>query len=233
MDCSVCKLLPIVNQFAAEKFDTWFNSLKKLDEDCNEDALAEFAVDSYRDDFVQHLFNSWDEGGENFYQEYTHKLMTYKIPDFISLWNETEKWFKEEYSVEIKMKNEEHAWNCIAHFVFSKWVDKFMEEDFIREYTKMYYSQKDYRTRKSRIACGVCLENKIIYTGCSCCNGNFICYSCYLNVDNKCPFCRCEKMIDDIVYKHDVSYHNNATFYDDLEDWNIKMNKVLNEIKKE
>lgn len=56
---------------------------------------------------------------------------------------------------------------------------------------------KDNKTKPSRIPCGICWENKLIYTGCSICKGNYLCYTCYthLESDNECPFCRCPEMI--------------------------------------
>jgi hypothetical protein len=93
------------------------------------------------------------------------------------------------------IKDKTNAWNSIVYWLVKENDLLYTElNDLIEKKYKHYLDSK----RPSRIACGICFENKILYTGCSCCNGNYICYQCYdcLDKENNCPYCRCPEMID-------------------------------------
>jgi hypothetical protein len=154
--------------------------------------------DLYNDEFVEDCFNNWDTQLNlfNFYRD--NKTIIdelYNVADFIALFSDCQKWFDTEQDTILLMKDCEHAWNSIVYWLVKDGGllnEEF--ETFLQEKYKTYLDSK----RTSRIACGICFENKILYTGCSCCNGNYICEECYdcLDKENNCPYCRCEEMID-------------------------------------
>ena len=191
----------MANGFASAHFKEWFNIYKDgrvnqmLNEAVNNEDPHYTPLKDY-DEFVEDLFGRWEEPNcFNFYKHYKVAIDRHciSIAEFIKLWNECSKWFSVSLKVDdLMLTNEEEAWNNIIYWVFNKacydeWLDAFKDEfnDRLNEY-------KDSLYRVSRITCGVCYENKILYTGCSCCNNNYLCQSCYGNVGNECPFCRSE-----------------------------------------
>ena len=160
-------------------------------------------ADTELDDVISKLHNKfvicldeWDNNGFNFYSEYACEIDgCFDLTDFISLFNDCQEWYQKEYDVNLLIKDKTNAWNNIAYWLVKE-NDLFFTEvyDLIEKKYNYYLD----RNKTSRIACGVCLENKILYTGCSRCNGNYICYQCYdcLDKKNTCPYCRCDEMID-------------------------------------
>jgi hypothetical protein len=146
-------------------------------------------------EFVEYCFSDWGTGFD-FYGDNDHDLpKEFDLTDFIELFNDCQEWFKDEYNINLLITDETFAWNNIVYWLV-KVYDLFYTElnDLIEKKYNYYLDSK----KTSRIACGICFENKILYTGCSCCNGNYICYQCYncLDKKNTCPYCRCPEMID-------------------------------------
>ena len=174
------------------KKTTCYSYFEKVDEDTELDGVIQ---DLYNDEFVEDCFNNWDTQF-NYYRDSKANINeSYDVADFIALFSDCQKWFDSEYATDLLMKDCEHAWNSIVYWLVKDGglLNKAFKV-FLQEKYKTYLDSK----RTSRIACNICFENKILYTGCSCCNGNYICEECYecLAKENDCPFCRCPEMID-------------------------------------
>ena len=179
--------------------DCWYINTKKKCYRCfgnvDDNEPYDIIQELYEDEFVENCFNHWDTKF-NFYRDNKTDIdELYNVADFIALFSDCQKWFSSEFDTDLLIKDCEDAWNSIVYWLvkdgglLNKEFDAFLQEKY-----KTYLDSK----RTCRIACGICYENKILYTGCSCCNGNFICEECYECLDNKnsCPYCRCEEMID-------------------------------------
>ncbi len=145
-------------------------------------------------EFIDNCFNDWETGFDFHYENEQEINDEFDLADFVSFFNDCQEWFKDEYNINLLIKNKTTAWNSIAYWLVKVDDLLFTEiNDLIQEKYNNYLDSK----RTSRIACGICFENKILYTGCSCCNGNYICYQCYdwLAKKNTCPYCRCDEMI--------------------------------------
>ena len=175
-----------------KKNEDLYIDFEKVDDDNDIDDVIQ---DLYNDEFVENCFNNWDNGFD-FYGDNDHEISDeFDLTDFIELFNDCQEWFKETYNINLLIKDKTNAWNSIVYWLVKDKELLFKElNDLIEKKYKHYLDSK----RPSRIACGICFENKILYTGCSCCNGNYICYQCYdcLAKENDCPFCRCPEMID-------------------------------------
>jgi transposase-like protein len=200
-----------VNNFFAESFIKWFDShlegkLKDhfdilLTKGLDECELKEYITDVYTDEYLEDIANS-DNSGFSFYRHLRNNQINYGASVFIKVWIDCCSWFEENYDLKHEIKSEEFAWNLIAYWIIKEYCADDWENLFVERFEEDYLIYKDNKTKTSRIVCGVCLENKIIYTGCSTCKGNYLCHSCYnhLNNKNECPFCRSQEMILDIEY---------------------------------
>lgn len=161
--------------------------------------LEELYDEFYEDVFIEKIFNSYLY---SFYEESKDILKRMKSNELIQLLNGFYKWDEDKDYVDQNMFEEENKlWNILAYYVVKTndrikniYFDTFKEgyEDYIDTYNYRY-------TTYSRIPCGICFEHKTLHTGCSCCNNNYVCGNCYINIDikkrNHCPFCRCKTMI--------------------------------------
>ena len=207
------ELKRMVNGYIASNFKEWFDihrdeKLKRnfermiVNGNDNEEEIGDGILEIYRDEFIEDLTNRWNEPKcPNFFKQYKCLNNEFSIRDFIKFWKDCSEWFDDTFGDdEVKLETEEQAWNCIAFWVFqTKLMDDF-EEEFTEKFKEEFCEYRDTRNRTCRLACGVCYENKVLYTGCSCCNGNYLCHSCYDKVDNECPFCRCSEMIKEVNY---------------------------------
>jgi hypothetical protein len=227
------KLQKMVNGYIGSNFKDWFDNhrhtkLKKnfekiiINNDENDDEI----ITIYRDEFIEDLTNRWNEPKcPNFFKQYKLLNHEFTIRDFIKFWEDCSEWFNNNFDYKIEIEDEETTWNTFSYWIFSdKLIDEW-QELFIEKFKEEFCNYKDIRNRTSSISCGICYENKILYTGCFCCNNNYLCQSCYDNVDNECPFCRCNQMIKEV----DVS---NDNFQDDLNNWIEKIAYILRDIRK-
>lgn len=184
-------------------FDGWFKDKDLLEEferllkeeRQDEKFIDEWAEDNFRDEFVEKLFNDFDTGISFFADNECSLGTEFNVDDFINLWNCASKYYKEEFDTDVEMRNAEHAWNTIAYWVIKDILyDQYLTK-FTRKYEQEYQDYKDEMTKPSRIPCGVCYENKILYTGCYTCNNNYLCRTCYIKCQDECPFCRNGMMI--------------------------------------
>lgn len=216
------KLNEYIKLYTDEYTDKWFienkedveEALKNM-EDGEPLVDSEYIKDNlFIDRYINDLFNDWENTrkGYNFFKFITKKSYlkarfgsnkksvvnllnyTFTITDFILLWQQYCEYNSDE-GVE-EMKDEEHTWNCIAYWSF-RTTNQLDEEQYqISSFIKNCIKYKYTRSGGS-LSCGVCLENKTLYTGCYQCNGNFVCLDCYNQLENTCPFCRCSEMIKD------------------------------------
>lgn len=178
--------------------ECWYKNQKKIInsyfENGKDDYIDDIIQDLYNEEFVEDCFNNWDIKF-NFYRNNKTLIdKLYDVEDFIYFFSDCQKWFKDEYDIDLLVINCEHAWNSIVYWLVKD--GGLLEREFDEFLQEKYETYLDSK-RTSRIACGICFENKTLYTGCSCCNGNYICYECYdcLDKENNCPFCRCDEMI--------------------------------------
>lgn len=150
----------------------------------------------YFEYFTTVYFGDWKGDGYSFYKNNKQQLKEYNTDELIYLWGKCEKWWKDNRITSISMANGvEYTWNTIVYWMVNE------NDLFIDEFQELMLQNYNYyldEKRTARIPCGICCESKILYTGCSCCNGNYICYNCYIQLENEnsCPFCRCNKMIE-------------------------------------
>jgi hypothetical protein len=205
-------LISMVDEYIGSHYIEWFNNHRggKLSKNFermivngneNEEEIGDGIVEIYRDEFIEHLTNRWNEPKcPNFFKQYKLLNVEFTARDFIYFWKDCSEWFYNNFALENALENEEQAWNTICYWCFQlRLMDKW-EELFTEKFKEEFCYYKDVRNRTSRILCGVCYENKILYTGCSCCNNNYLCRTCYDKIDNECPFCRCEEMIKEVNY---------------------------------
>jgi len=221
------KLNEYIKLYTDEYTDKWFIENKEVVEEAiknMEDGEplvdSEYIRDLFIDRYMEDLFNDFEntKKGYNFFKFITKKSylkarfgsnkkrvvnllnFTFTITDFIWLWKRYCEYNSDE-GVE-EMKDEEHTWNCIAY-----WANRTLNEEeyqissFIKNCIKYKYTRSG-----SPLSCGVCLENKTLYTGCYQCNGNFVCLDCYNQLENTCPFCRCRLMIKDGITPHHYNW---------------------------
>lgn len=236
------KLNEYIKLYTDEYTDKWFIENKEVVEEAFKNLDGEALVDSqyirdlFYDKYMEYLFNDWEntKNGYNFFKFITKKSYlkarfgsnkksvvnllnyTFTIADFIWLWEQYCIYNSDE-GVE-EMKGEEHAWNCIAY-----WCIRTTNVEDDEEYKNSSFMKNcikyEYNRSKSHLNCGVCFENKTLYTGCFQCNGNFVCVDCYNQLENTCPFCRCRLMIKDEITPH----HYN---------WLLKSKYIREDIKK-
>jgi hypothetical protein len=194
-----------IDVFVSEHYTDMFNNdieyihKKIMNEECSlEDGYDEF----YDDVFIQKLFNT----DYSFYEESKDILKRMKANDLIQLVTDFNEWAKDNEFVNI-FEEEGKVWCALAYHavktnnrIKNEYIDTFKDsyKDYIDTYNYRY-------TTYSRIPCGICFEHKTLHTGCSCCNGNYVCGNCYINIDikhrNKCPFCRCTNMIKEFSFE--------------------------------
>lgn len=228
------ELKRMVNGYFGSHFKEWFDihrngKLKRAMEmmivtgNDDEEEIGDKIVEIFRDDFIEDLTNRWNEPKcPNFFKQYKLLNTEFTIRDFIQFWKDCSEWFDDTFDTTLEMANEEQAWNSICFWVFQvKLMDEW-EEIFTEKFKEEFCDYKDARNRTGRIPCGVCYENKILYTGCSCCNNNYLCHSCYDKIDNDCPFCRCDEMVKSIDSIPDC---------DDFQIWITKIFRSHNRIR--
>lgn len=207
--------------FFGKSFREWFDAHleyklkehfdKVMVSDFCDCGLDEYIQDVYNDEFIEDIANSEEFSFNQFLVDNQH---SYKANVFIINWIECCKWFEDSYDTKKEIISQEQAWNCIAYWIIKEHLAEDWKDLFTEKFKEEYAMYKDNKTKPSRIACGVCLENKLIYTGCSTCKGNFLCYTCYshLESDNECPFCRCPEMILNIEPPFNQDDNTNAIF---------------------
>jgi hypothetical protein len=227
------KLKQLVRTYANQQLEAFFdekeimNDFDKFYKLDNPDAINEWINDLFRETFVEQEFNNWSACScHNFHQQSPDIQFT--IGNFIKFWTDAEKWYNEIGVDDLGMKNEEHAWNTIAYWVFSDKLYDEYEELFFKQYKEQYSDYVDTITRKSRLTCGVCYENNILYTGCRTCNGNYLCKNCYFNLENEgeCPFCRQEIM----MYNDGGAFEKGAVIFNEGGETWLRKVRVLNSI---
>lgn len=196
----------------------------KYNED--DEAIEEMAIDIFNDCFIEDAFNDWDKSEYSFYKEYEAIVdENMKVPQFIWLLQGATKYYKE-FGIGIGLSDEERIWNSIAYYVMKgsdfETTYESVKETFVEAFKETYYDYKDYNTKTSRIPCGICYENRTLYTGCHCCNGNYLCKTCWVNVNNRCPFCRSH-----MTTKESYILKKNRDFWS----WYIKLTKSLRNIE--
>ena len=205
------KMKDLVNQYIEANFKNWFKEntkiLEKSFENIEEDEQG-ICYENYNEEmlecfdlFINILTNNWTATEYNFYKHFEDELDNVLIKDFIKLWVECSVWLEEDFRLDkTSLDNEEQAWNTICYWIFIDKLNDSWEGTFDFEYREQFEEYKDKTNKKSRILCGVCYENRILYTGCFKCNNNYLCRGCYyyLESENECPFCRHDKMITSI-----------------------------------
>ena len=205
------KMKDLVNQYIEANFKNWFKENTKILEKSFENIEEDEEGTSYEnyneemlecfDLFINILTNNWTATEYNFYKHFEDELDDVLIKDFIKLWVECSVWLEEDFRLDkTSLDNEEQAWNTICYWIFIDKLNDSWEGTFDFEYREQFEEYKDKTNKKSRILCGVCYENRILYTGCFKCNNNYLCRGCYyyLESENECPFCRHDKMITSI-----------------------------------
>lgn len=185
---------------------------KLINKNLQPEELKEYILDVYNYDYIEDVANDYHQFCfSRFLQQHRHN---YKASVFINVWIDCCKWFEERYNIKQELLNEEQAWNDIAYWIIKKYLAQDWEELFIEKFEEEFIMYKDNNSKSSRIACGICWENKIIYTGCSTCKGNYLCYSCYTHLEsnNTCPFCRCPEMVLNIEPPQIEDENTNTTF---------------------
>lgn len=223
------KLNQVVESFARLKMDEWFlrhleGKVKDVFDDGEVDGND--IEDLWEDEFLEDLFNRWDDEGFNFHLDYKSYLdNNFTVSQFIIFWNKCSKWFRSEFSTNVEMDNAEKAWNTVAYWVIKEQdIYQTIHDAFCGKFNEEYRYYKETKGKTSRIPCGVCLENKILYTGCFECKGNYLCLSCYSKVNNECPFCRCKEMVC-----KDFSVNELET--DNWGEWFDRMDCVLESVR--
>ena len=209
------KIKSLVIQYTHERLTEFFANASLTDSfeliykngliDDSFDEFDDLFEDEYQTKFIETTFNSDDACAcgykHNFYtQTEGRKLNTeFNVSGFIYLWSCVFKWFKDTFNTVIEMKNDEESWNTIAFWVISEYLYDHFFKIFKELYKESYVEYVDTVKRKSRITCGVCYEDTILYTGCRVCNNNYLCKKCYYSLedDNQCPFCRTNTMMLD------------------------------------
>ena len=158
------------------------------------------------DEYIQISFNA--AGVTNFYDwinelsDYGVLEEQYKISEFVILLSLCYSWFSVDHNTSMKLDSEKDIWNSIAFwFVKERCYETIHNrlKDYLAEMVNKEIEKQKNKTiykGESRLECVVCLEKKIIYTGCSKCNSAFCCFECYEKLDNVCPLCRHSKMIN-------------------------------------
>lgn len=216
----------LINSYYNNKMLEWFLDDRKVrpeviecfkaHQECSED--EDHIDEVYTDKFISDLFNNWTVYRYNFYR-YTGGKHFFdkhiKASELVELLTEMSYIQQSEFG-EVSNPVEKgigETWNTLAYwYVYankSKYIDSFSE------CFKQLYSDWRDKDRHCRLSCGICYENKVLYTGCSTCNGNYVCKSCYTSMDdNCCPFCRCDEMIQQVDDREDD---------DNLNEWSEKM----------
>jgi len=215
----------------------------------NLDTPIDEMVEELWERFTAEYFNDWEEdnhkgfhywfSGESPYEDLDNH---FTIGNFLFIYNACIKWFKDEYDVSVEIKNEIHTWNTIAYWCFK--VGDFssqkerLKTELVSEIERIKKNKEVSAefSGKSRLSCVICLENKVIYTGCSTCSSGLLCYECYSKIGNVCPVCRCPQMVQCVKCCHfvkvgdgpDVHYRLNT----DRIDWERKLANVVGDIKK-
>lgn len=224
-------LKSIVTKYVAPKFTQWFEDKKdeltdefvKYFNSYNEHLSYSFVME-YNDEFNDNL------DFDNFYDNCNVLIESrnkFNVNDFIEFWIEYTKWWKEISGEIPEMKSTKQAWNCIGNWCYNNYLTNEWEELFEGKMNEQYCIAIDDNRRDCRLSCGVCWENKTIYTGCFQCNGNYICSTCYFNLENEneCPFCRHDGMIIGIECLSILEDN-------DFANWKEKMYFVLNVLNK-
>ena len=251
--------------FVEEYIDGWESDDDRIVVGCLDEFLEETNLNDYLNDldvsiddiadeiwerFTQEYFNDWEKitdrgfhywfSGESPYEDLDNH---FTISDFIYLYNECVNWFKTNYDVNVEVKSEIHIWNTITYWCFKTGDFSFQKDrlkDWIKEEKDRVIKEKETIVEfsgKSRLTCVICLDNKVIYTGCSTCSSGLLCYECYTNVNNVCPVCRCSTMIKCVKCYHFVKISNDngvVTHYKldtDRVDWEKKIANVVGAIK--
>jgi len=238
------KIKSLVIQYTHERLTEFFANASPADSfeliykngliDDSFDEFDDLFEDDYQTRFIETTFNSDDACAcgykHNFYTQTGRKLNAeFNVSGFIYLWSCVVKWFKDTFNITPIMLDEETAWNIIAFWVISEHLYDHFFKIFKELYKESYVNYVDTVKRKSRITCGVCYEDTILYTGCRVCNNNYLCKKCYnsLEDDNQCPFCRTNTMMLD-----NNGYDEKALWkFDGGQEWLDKIQDVNESIK--
>lgn len=219
----------IIEKYVASKFQEWFVIKKDelIEEYINYSKLHDHPVPlNYSfirltyEEFVENLFI-------DFYKTKKTRLV-FSVETFIEFWLEYSRYEKSISNCEkVEITSTENSWNCIAEWCFDEHLSYEWEDLFGEKMMEQYWVTIDDKRRDCRLSCGVCWENKTLYTGCFQCNGNYICHYCYFNLENEdhCPFCRHDGIITPIEclpIQDDNDFRN----------WKEKMYFVLNVLNK-
>lgn len=204
------RMKDLVNQYIEANFKNWFKentkglekSFKTIDtgnEEAENGTYTEAMEEYFTDEFKNQLTNNWTSTEYNFYKHFEDELDNVLIKDFIKIWKECSEWYEEDFG-NISLDNDEQGWNTICYWIFEDKLFDSWKDTFDFEYREQFEEYKDKNNKASRIPCGVCYENRILYTGCFECNNNYLCRGCYISLENEneCPFCRHDKMITPI-----------------------------------
>lgn len=222
-------LKQIIEQYVSKNFTDWFNDKKdELTSEIinysslhnnNTELFKNNFITEYYEEFVFYLFR-------DFYKTKKTRLV-FSIEAFVEFWLEFSRYKKSTSDCRsVEITSTEDSWNCIAEWCFDEHLTYEWSDLFESKMMELYWSTID-DNRNCRLACGICWENKTLYTGCFQCNGNYICYCCYFNLENEneCPFCRNDGMTIGIECLP-ILEDNDFRF------WKAKMDFVLSVLNK-
>ena len=217
-----------------------FNDEDITIDDVANDLWERFTEEYFNDceDDLHKGFHYWFSG-ESPYEDLNNH---FTIGNFLYLYEKCVNWFKTNYETNVEVKNEIHTWNTLAYWCF-KVGDFSSQKDRMKDWIKSELDRikKNQKTRtefsgESRLVCVICLENKVIYTGCSTCSAGLLCYECYTKIDNVCPVCRCSSMIKCVKCCHFIKVgegpHTHYKIDTDRITWEQKLANVVVTIKK-
>lgn len=217
------------------------NFLDDLDfENRYDELFKEGGVDDAWENFIEENFNNWDDNPDYNFDFWITQVTDRDFDDLISASHllknlkDAVKWFKEEYDVDLDItKDDRHVINSIAYYIVSNCSHS--KGNFKFEFKKRLDDVKKLReySGESRYTCVICLENKLIYTGCSSCNSAFVCAGCYPKLYNNCPVCRCDQMIKCINCRHLIRTGDSFEVIEGLDKWVVNFDDVGRAIRGE
>ena len=227
------------------QFRYWFE--KKFDEFYKEGMKWEEGWE----DFRNFAFNDSDDSDNDFWNYFGSERLNqeFKVSEVMKLMVECARYFKYNFDNEVKLTDntfntERGIWNTLAWWATDTYISLELSDGFNKRWDILVAELEEEKLKKEagevkRTICDICYDNKQIHACCASCKGKMLCKTCYIKVDNECPFCRQVMIYDSKFFRPFVKLDPSESRCgciawrksDEKEVWLKKLGDVCKEVK--
>ena len=203
------------------------------------------------EDFRNFAFNDSDDRDNDFWKYFGSQELNerFNVSDVMLMMVECARYIKDNFANEVKLtditfNSERKIWNTLAWWATYTDIGDELRDGFKKRWESQVAELEEEKLKKDtgevkRTICDICYDNKQIHACCSSCKGKMLCKSCYIKVDNECPFCRRVMIYDSKFFRPFVKLDPSESRCgciawrksDEKEVWLKKLEEVCKEVE--